>query len=97
MKRSSWKLPFVSLIFFDKKKFKSNDVKFNHRNSTITLKFLKKKMSIYSGKIWKTIVPRTIMLGHKLGAYSFTKIFGRAIGQSMALKIIRKKEDKKKK
>lgn len=37
------------------------------------------------------------MLGHKLGVYCFSKIFGRAIGHSMALKAKHKKEDKKKK
>lgn len=97
MRRSRWKIPFVSPIFFDRKFFKSNVLKVNHRNSTITRAFLKKRLSLHSGKVWKNVFPRFIMLGHKLGVYCFTKIFGRAIGQSMALKAKRKKEDKKKK
>lgn len=97
MRRSRWKIPFVSLIFFDKKIFKSNHIKVNHRNSTITKAFFKKRISLHSGQVWKTVYPRFVMLGHKLGVYCFTKIFGRAIGQSMALKALRKKEDKKKK
>lgn len=53
MRRSRWKIPFVSLIFFDKKIFKSNNIKINNRNSTITKAFFKKKLSLYSGKFGK--------------------------------------------
>ena len=45
MRRSRWKIPFVSLIFFDKKIFKSNNLKTNNRNSTITKGFFQKRKS----------------------------------------------------
>lgn len=53
MRRSRWKLPYVSLIFFDKKFFKSKHIKTNHRNSTITSAFFKKKLSLHAGKYEK--------------------------------------------
>lgn len=56
MRRSRWKIPFVSLIFFDKKIFKFNEIKTNHRNSTITKAFFKKKISLYSGNIEKQFI-----------------------------------------
>lgn len=100
-KRSSWKLPFVSSIFFDSKFFKSKVrvLKLVNRNSIISLRLLKfvNKVSIYSGKTWKSFYPRSIMLGLKLGEFCFTKIFGRFISLSMSLKAKKKKQDKKKK
>jgi len=72
-KRSAWKLPFVSNIFFDHKifKFKANNFKLINRGSIIPLKILKsvKKISVYSGKTWKSFNPRAIMLGFKLGDF----------------------------
>jgi hypothetical protein len=55
-KRSSWKLPYVFPIFFDRKFFKSKFVggfRLFNRSSIISRRLLKfgKKISIYSGKV----------------------------------------------
>ena len=95
-KRSSWKLPYVIPIFFDNKFFKSkvsSSFRFFNRSSIISkrLLMLDCKISIYSGKTWKSFNPRPIMLGLKLGEFCFTKIFGRFISLSMSLKAKKKK------
>jgi len=101
-KRSSWKLPYVFPIFFDNKFFKSkvsNSFRLFNRSSIISkrLLMLSCKISIYSGKTWKSFFPREIMLGLKLGEFCFTKVFGRYISLSTSLKAKMKKQDKKKK
>jgi len=74
-------------------------LKFSQRNSIISRKLLNKggKVSIYSGKTWKSFYPRDVMLGLKLGEFCFTKIFGKFILVNMSLKVKHKKQDKKKK
>jgi len=100
-KRSAWKLPFVSNIFFDNKifNFKASNFKLIKRGSCIPFKLLKcvTKISVYSGKTWKSFNPRAIMLGFKLGEFCFTKVFGKFVALSVTLKSKKKKQDKKKK
>lgn len=100
-KRSSWKLPFVAPIFFDDKIFKSklSVIKLVNRRSIISKRLLDfgRKVSIYSGKTWKSFYPRDVMLGLKLGEFCFTKTFGRYVSVSMTIKAKRKRQDKKKK
>ena len=100
-KRSAWKLPFISPIFFNKNIFKTKNkmLKFSQRNGIISKKLINRseRISVYSGKLWKSFYPRSIMLGLKLGEFCFTKIFGRFVAISMAIKAKRKKQDKKKK
>lgn len=100
-KRSSWKIPYVAPIFFDEKfiKSKSSFLKLWNRRSIISKRLLQygQKVSIYSGKTWKSFYPRDVMLGLKLGEFCFTKVFGRFISLSVTLKAKKKRQDKKKK
>ena len=87
MKRSVWKVPFVSPNFFSKNFFDElKELKTYSRGSLITEFFLKKKILIYSGKSWVKLLVQKPMLGLKLGEFSITKIMGRAISASMAKK-----------
>lgn len=87
MKRSVWKVPFVSPCFFSQFFFDdTREFKTFSRSSVITDFFLKKKVLIYSGKSWVKLFVQKPMIGFKLGEFSITKIMGRAISASMAKK-----------
>jgi len=47
------------------------------RNITITRKFRRKMIHLYSGQVFKKRLMRRAMRGYKLGAFTMTKIFGR--------------------
>jgi ribosomal protein S19 len=94
--RAGWKIPYISPIFFSKNFLKSKKFYTNRRNTTIAPHFIGKKISVYSGKVLKTVSVKKLLVGGKLGQYSISKVFGEAIGVNMALKEKRKKEDKKK-
>lgn len=95
--RSGWKLPFINNIFLSNLFFKSSNFITSMRSCTILPHFIGKKIRIYSGRTWKSLIVNKFMVGMKLGEFSISKIFGSAISFSMALKAQRKKEDKKKK
>jgi len=56
--------------------------------------FLKAKLGIYSGKSFKSFSVTPGMLGHKLGEFSFSKIRGVEVTESLILKEKRKKKKK---
>jgi len=95
--RSIWKIPYVHPLFITKKFFKSKWFITRARNLTITRKFRRKMICLYSGRVFKKRLMRLSMRGYKTGAFNMTKIFGRWIAKSMSLKAKRKKQDKKKK
>jgi ribosomal protein S19 len=87
LKRSVWKVPFVSPCFFSQNFFEeAKEIKTFCRSSLITDFFLKKKVLIYSGKSWVKLLVQKPMIGLKLGEFSITKIMGKAISASMAKK-----------
>ena len=96
MKRVVWKLPFVRFFFLKKKVFnKNNKVIFTKdRSSTIIRPFITKKLCVYSGKSFKTFIINNFMVGHKFGEFSFTKIRGSAITESLILKGKLKRKEK---
>lgn len=87
MKRSVWKVPYVSPFFFSKKKLEENEViKTYVRRTIITQYIFKKKFLVYSGRLWIRVNIKKPMIGLKLGEFSVTKIMGSAIPISMAKK-----------
>lgn len=84
IKRSVWKVPFISPFFFRIKEM--DNIKTFVRNTTISSYFLKKNFLVYSGKNWVKVLIKKVMLGYKIGEFSFTKVFGSAISDSMARK-----------
>jgi len=102
MQRVVWKLPFTHRIFFSNKfSQQGNTVDgflTKNRSSTILDFFLRKKICVYSGKGYISIYfDKAAFKSHKLGEFSFTKIRGSAITQSLILKgrFKRKQKDNK--
>lgn len=62
----------------------------NLRTSVITKDAINLKYFIYNGKMVKSIIPNSRMLGYKFGQFVFTKTMGRKIH------IIKRKKKKKK-
>lgn len=84
MKRSVWKIPYVSPCFFSKNFFEEfKEFKTFSRSSLITDFFFKKKVLIYSGRSWVKLNVQKSMVGLKLGEFSITKIMGSSISVSM--------------
>ena len=76
MSRSSWKLPYISLLFFKNKFFKNNiNLEVRVRNSLIPTLFIEKKIkiSIFNGIYYISTLLNSNMLGCKFGEFSFTK------------------------
>jgi len=67
-----------------------------HRDTTLIDFFLRKTFRVYSGKSFKTFVVTKQKLGHKIGEFSFSKIRGVAVTQSLILRNKRKKKEKAK-
>jgi len=85
MKRSIWKVPYISPLLF---KFKeNNNFKSFSSNSYISNFFSKKTILIYSGRHWIKVNIDKAMVGCKMGEFSLSKILGSAISVSMAKKI----------
>lgn len=79
MPRSSWKVPFVSNVFFSNFFLNKKVFYLWKRNSIISSFFLNKKFRIYNG-IWQlTLNIKSGMIGHKFGEFSITKRLGREI------------------
>ena len=95
MTRSSWKLPYISLLFFQNRILKNNLLNIRLRNSLIPIKLINKKIKIciFNGNWYLSIILTESMLGKKFGEFSFTK---RSDKQTQ-LKIKLKKKPKGKK
>jgi ribosomal protein S19 len=50
MARASWKIPFISSLFFRKSFLNSEKYNTFHRNSIITHDFVEKRLRVHSGK-----------------------------------------------
>jgi ribosomal protein S19 len=70
-------MPYMHPLFLTKKFFKSKFFITRARNVTITKKFRRKMICLYSGKVFKKRLMRLAMRGYKLGAFNMTKVFGR--------------------
>lgn len=104
MARASWKVPYVCKNFLkivtnDEKNWKkifTNYKIFFKRSTIIPYTLINKKIKIYNGKRFKTILIRPQMVGHKMGEFVVTKIMGRKIAQRKLAKLKKKKNKKKK-
>lgn len=91
VKRSKWKLPYISSIFFKKRFLKNAQFLIQKRNSIIPKKFLGKRFKIHNGQWYKSKDIINDVIGYKYGEFSFT----RAIDRQIATKLVRKKKGKK--
>jgi len=75
MARSSWKLPYISLIFFQKRFFKNDNINIKQRNSIIPFIFIDKKIkiNIYNGVWYLSTILSNFMLNFKFGEFAYTK------------------------
>jgi len=75
MTRSSWKLPYISLIFFQNRFLNKPISNIRQRNSLIPYIFIDKKIKvcIFNGIWYLSNIMSTNMLGCKFGEFSFTK------------------------
>lgn len=75
MARSSWKLPYISLLFFQKRFLNNYNLNVRLRNSVIPYIFIEKKikLNIYNGIWYLSTLFTNSMLGFKLGEFSYTK------------------------
>lgn len=94
MARASWKIPFISSLFFRKSFLNSEKYNTFHRNSIITHDFVEKRLRVHSGKNWVSFLVTEDMVGKKLGEFSFTKVIGSRIAHSKYLKMKSKKKKK---
>jgi len=96
MSRSSWKLPYISLLFFKNRFLKNNIIlSTRFRNSMIPSIFIEKKIkiSIFNGVWYLSTLINANMLGCKFGEFSFTK---RSDRQTHLKKKVQKKPKGKK-
>jgi len=76
MSRSSWKLPYIPLLFFKNRFLKNNtNISTRLRNSIIPSIFIEKKIKIqiFNGIWYLSTLINSNMLGCKFGEFSFTK------------------------
>lgn len=85
MSRSSWKVPFIN---------KTSKFSKPSRFSTVTAYFLDKKLKIYNGIWFLSVLVKSNMLGHKFGEFSVTKKLGRDIHQKSKKKKSKKRSKK---
>jgi ribosomal protein S19 len=75
MTRSAWKLPYISLIFFQKRFLNRSVNNIRLRNSLIPSIFIEKsiKICVFNGIWYLSIIITNSMLFCKFGEFSFTK------------------------
>lgn len=75
MSKSTWKLPFLPLLFYKKKFLEKKILNIRIRNSIIPTIFLKKnlKICIFNGIWYLSILMNLSMKGCKFGEFIFTK------------------------
>jgi len=75
MSRSAWKLPYISLLFFQNRFFKGSVEKIRIRNSIIPSIFMENRIKIYvfNGIWYLSVNISNIMMGCKFGEFSYTK------------------------
>ena len=90
MARSVWKGPYFDVTLFKKvKKSKEESskspIKTWSRRSTIIPDFVGVTISVYNGKSFIPVYVTEDMVGHKLGAYSPTRVFKGHSGDKKAV------------
>jgi len=95
MSRSIWKLPYISLLFFQNRYLKGNIEKIRIRNSIIPSIFIEKRIKIlvFNGIWYLSVLLSNNMQNCKFGEFSYTKRSDR----QTHLKQKRKKKPKGKK
>ena len=95
MSRSIWKLPYISLFFFQNRILNNKLDKIRHRNSIIPNIFMDKriKLLVFNGIWYLSILISNNMQNCKFGEFSYTKRSDR----QTHLKQKRKKKPKGKK
>jgi len=75
MLRSAWKLPYISLLFFQNRFLKGKVEKVRIRNSIIPSIFMENRIKIYvfNGIWYLSINVSNMMMGSKFGEFSYTK------------------------
>ena len=75
MLRSAWKLPYISLLFFQNRFLKGKVEKVRIRNSIIPSIFMEYRIKIYvfNGIWYLSINVSNMMMGSKFGEFSYTK------------------------
>jgi ribosomal protein S19 len=93
MTKSSWKLPYISLNFFQNRFLNKSILNIRLRNSFIPINFINKKIKIciFNGIWYLSIFMSTNMLGCKFGEFSFSK---RSDTQTHLKKKVKKKTKK---
>jgi len=81
-KRSKWKVPYMSNIYFSKFFFEKKIFFSWKRNVVISNFFLNKRFRIHNGIWLLSCYVKTNMVGHKIGEFSITKKLGRDIHQN---------------
>lgn len=94
MRRSCWKVPFVSKFFLRKKHLNLNALNTRMRNSTITEALVDKTLRVYNGAKLKSFHIKSDMCGKKIGEFSITKVLGDDILVSQARKMKAKRKKK---
>jgi len=75
MSRSIWKLPYISLLFFQNRYLKGNIEKIRIRNSIIPSIFMEKRIKIlvFNGIWYLSVLLSNNMQNCKFGEFSYTK------------------------
>lgn len=92
--RSKWKLPYISPFLFRNKFLQMKSFNITNRKSIIPFTFLDKRIRIYNGKTFISIIVSRDKVGHKFGEFSITKVLSGDISKSVALKAERKRREK---
>lgn len=71
MTRAGWKIPIVDIKLCRKKKI----IKTYSKESVIYPSFVGRIFEVYNGKIFKKVLIKEEMIGHKLGEFLFTRPF----------------------
>lgn len=75
MSKSTWKLPFIPLLFYKKKFLEKKILNIRFKNAMIPTLFIKKniKICIFNGIWFLSLIMNSNMLGHKFGEFILTK------------------------
>jgi len=75
MSRSAWKLPYISLLFFQNRFLKGSMEKIRIRNSIIPSIFMENRIKIYvfNGIWYLSVNISNMMMRCKFGEFSYTK------------------------
>lgn len=87
--RSKWKGSFVKLGLLKKLKMRATFI--YARNAVVTSNFLSRRVNIYNGKRFISVLVKPEMIGFKFGAFALTKSLGAVIHRTAKSKKKKKK------